>query len=310
MKKNIIILLCTLSLNTYSILKIGGVGNKSIYNLDDREIITKTTDASIQELSKSVAMIFYEDDLVDKDTAEQTSTIFSNLLSLKPPMGYNYCPSEKFGTHVAYKRGCTGFLIGKDILVTAGHCFKSKNDCHRKLIAFSVTENTEAERGFKISNSNIYSCSKILFQEYNQTESFLDFAIIQLDRKTDRKPLKFRQAKQLESEDGLFMIGHPLGLPMTYAPGGKIIDNTNDIFFRSSLDSFHGNSGSPVFNSNTNIVEGILVRGESDEKYNHEKRCNEYATYSEDDQSKGEGVTRITTIIPYIFNKLNPEDIN
>jgi hypothetical protein len=35
-------------------------------------------------------------------------------------------------------------------------------------------------------------------------------------------------------------------------------------FFVANLDTYGGNSGSPVFNSETHKVEGILVRGETD----------------------------------------------
>ena len=35
-------------------------------------------------------------------------------------------------------------------------------------------------------------------------------------------------------------------------------------FFVCNLDTYGGNSGSPVFNSSTHELEGILVRGETD----------------------------------------------
>jgi V8-like Glu-specific endopeptidase len=281
---------------------------KSIYEVDDRELITRESPAHIQKLSESVAMIFSEDDLIDKDIANKEATILASTLSEKPPMGHNFCSSERFATHHAYKRGCSGFLIGKDILVTAGHCFRSKNDCHRKLIAFSVADSTEVQKGFRIKNEDLYSCSKIIAQAYDQTESLIDFAVIKLDRKTTRPILKFRQAKEINNDDSVFMIGHPLGLPLVYSKNAKILENNNEIFFKASLDSFHGNSGSPVFNLKNNTVEGILVRGEVDDDYSYDLKCNRYATYQESDLTKGEGVTKITAILPYIFNKFSFEE--
>ena len=283
------------------------VGPKSIYNLDERELISSSTESKIKELSKSVGLIFYKDDLVDINNVEKNSTILSPLLTEKPPIGANYCPSEKFADHHAYKKACTGFLIAKDIVITAGHCFRSKNDCHRKAITFEATIENEDGRGFKILNSEIYTCEKIIAQEYDQSETLVDYAIIKLDRKTNRVPLKFRQAKSIEDNAAVFMIGHPLGLPKTFSSNARVLENTTDIYFKTTLDSFHGNSGSPVFNSKNFWVEGVMVRGEGDEIYNSENKCNRYATYSDADLTKGEGVTRMSAIIPSLFNQLGDE---
>jgi len=45
----------------------------------------------------------------------------------------------------------------------------------------------------------------------------------------------------------------------------------NPIFFDANLDTFGGNSGSPVFDARTNAVVGILVRGADD--YREEGGC-------------------------------------
>jgi V8-like Glu-specific endopeptidase len=58
-------------------------------------------------------------------------------------------------------------------------------------------------------------------------------------------------------------MGHPSGLPMKYADGAKVFGNF-DNYFSTNLDTFGGNSGSPVFNAKTNEVVGILVRGDID----------------------------------------------
>jgi hypothetical protein len=51
---------------------------------------------------------------------------------------------------------------------------------------------------------------------------------------------------------------------MKVAAGAAVRDNTPSAFFVANLDTYGGNSGSPVFNSVTHEVEGILVRGEAD----------------------------------------------
>ena len=41
-------------------------------------------------------------------------------------------------------------------------------------------------------------------------------------------------------------------------------DNSPGSFFVANLDTYGGNSGSPVFEEDSDIVEGILVRGDTD----------------------------------------------
>lgn len=290
---------------TADVMALTHVVPKSIYNLDDREIITSSTQNEIQKLSTAVGLIFYKDDLINYDTAEKSNAIIASLLTDNPPTGHNYCASEKFSDHLAYKRGCTGFLIGKDIMITAGHCFRSKNDCHRKLITFHATLDRETENGFKVFNDEVYECKKIIAQEYDQQDTLIDYAIIQLDRKAGIMPLKFRQAKKIEDHEQVFMIGHPLGLPKIYSSNAHVMENISDVYFKASLDSFHGNSGSPVFNAKTLLVEGIMVRGEIDDDYRPDLKCNRNAVYSDEDNARGEGVTRLPVILPALYNKFN-----
>lgn len=56
---------------------------------------------------------------------------------------------------------------------------------------------------------------------------------------------------------------------MKFANGAVVRDNNKDSHTVCNLDTFDGNSGSPVFNDKLEdnkppLVEGILVRGETD----------------------------------------------
>ncbi len=60
------------------------------------------------------------------------------------------------------------------------------------------------------------------------------------------------------------MIGHPTGLPTKVSPKGKITKNSEATTISTTLDTFHGNSGSAVFDAATGTVEGILIQGKTD----------------------------------------------
>jgi V8-like Glu-specific endopeptidase len=68
------------------------------------------------------------------------------------------------------------------------------------------------------------------------------------------------------------VIGHPTGLP-TKVSAGANVRSVNDVYFVANLDTFGGNSGSAVFNAETGEIEGILVRGERDYRYNSARGC-------------------------------------
>jgi V8-like Glu-specific endopeptidase len=274
----------------------------SIYDIDNRELISqesKIISTPIKQLSKSVAIIFSSDDLI---TENDKLLIFANCLNDPPPYGMNTCSSERFANHHAYRSACSGFLVAEDLLATAGHCFETQYSCDNQLIAFDVDSNSEISRGFKVDQKNIYHCKEIVAQAYNRN-TLQDYAIIKLDRKSERAPLQMRTSGEILDNEQVFLIGHPLGLPLTYSPAAKIVDDSNSIFFKAQVNAFHGNSGSPVFNAKTQLVEGILVRGEEDVERDSTGSCEKYIKYlstNDVDKLKGESATRIKYILPFV----------
>jgi hypothetical protein len=89
--------------------------------------------------------------------------------------------------------------------------------------------------------------------------------LVRLDRTVvGRKPLRFRKVSKARTGRSLYVVGHPCGLPQKYAPGAAIRHNSPKNYFVANLDTYGGNSGSPVFDARTHRVEGVLVRGETD----------------------------------------------
>ena len=93
------------------------------------------------------------------------------------------------------------------------------------------------------------------------------------------------------------MIGHPSGLPTKFAGGAAVRNNQQNAFFVANLDTYGGNSGSPVFNSNTHAVEGILVRGETD--FVQQGNCN-VSLVCPSTGCRGEDCTRTTEFEQFV----------
>lgn len=191
---------------------------------------------------------------------------------------------------------CSGFLIGPDLLVTAGHCVDIDDFCKdmKWVFDFQVEQGT-ANAGTEVKPENVYSCKRVVSSALSMFLG-LDYGLIQLDRKVvGRKALPVRNKDKVGNSDALVVIGSPSGLPLKVAGGAKVRTNTHAGYFVANLDTFQGNSGSAVFNETTGVVEGILVRGEDDYRPNFAKMCIEAYT-CKDNECRGEDVSRMLTI--------------
>ena len=255
---------------------------KVIYGKDDRLDVASSSDPRHQEWASAVAV----------QIAGSEIAADGQLANVSIKDSLNLCASEEFSDQINPGR-CSGFLVGPKTLVTAGHCVEDMNDCSANKWVFGFHPGVS-----QLSQSQIYSCKNIISQQLDSSTN-ADFAVIELDREVESStPLTFRTEGKADVGDQITVMGHPSGLPMKVAAGASIRSNSDDWFFVGNLDTFGGNSGSPVFNSSTGIVEGILVRGETDYTWSSDsngKACR-VVYQCEDDECRGEDVTKITKV--------------
>lgn len=210
----------------------------------------------------------------------------------------SFCEGERF-TEQPNAGMCSGFLVGPDLLVTAGHCLEVPDFCGSFDWVFDFKVDAETKTaGVDLKEENIYSCKKIISSAL-ATGMGLDYALVQLDRPvSNREPLNLRTSGMVSVGSPLVVIGSPSGLPLKVSAGANVRANTHAYYFASNLDTFQGNSGSAVINAETGVVEGILVRGEDDFEANVEKMCIA-AKRCEDTECRGEDVSRMTSIPEY-----------
>jgi V8-like Glu-specific endopeptidase len=120
--------------------------------------------------------------------------------------------------------------------------------------------------------------------------------VIRLDRNvTPQTPLPFRRTNALALNSAIYVIGYPSGLPEKIAAGARILASNRD-FFTANLDTFGGNSGSPVFDAASDAVVGVLVRGATD----YVRRGNCWVANVLPNSSGSEESTRTNRIAPFI----------
>jgi len=227
-----------------------------IYGTDNRKDIYQITSQAARRSADAVVALVKSSDLTEN--ADGSFSLATETFQ----SAYGLCGSEPF---VSQPLGCfcSGFLIASDVVATAGHCVKSPDDMKtmRFVFGFRMTNATTAVTTFPAAD--VFTGKKLIGRALAQDGT--DYALVQLDRTVaNRTPVTVRRTGKIKDNQALYVIGHPCGLPQKYADGAKVRDNSSVPFFVANLDTYGGNSGSPVFNAQNHTVEGILVRGETD----------------------------------------------
>ncbi len=265
--------------------------NRAIYGKDNRYETELYPNSVIREMAAAVAAQVDQKRLVrEGDRYTFSVNSFGHEFQL--------CAGERFYDQPVLSR-CSGFLIGNDLLVTAGHCVESSFDCANFNWVFDYKQGVNS---FPLEN--VYRCKKIVTRGTRRGE---DIVVIRLDRKVNnRHPLKLNfSTKRPRIGTPLALIGYPVGLPQKIAEGhlsawslkeislGPVTFLQRTTYFSALIDSFSGNSGSPVINLYTDKVEGILVSGADDFIFDESAYCFHTARFKEHDKWNQERVVKI-----------------
>lgn len=277
--ERLILSLLLLVLSTASI-----ASTKVIYGDDDRLDVFESNNSMFVELSKSTAAMI-PNRSIKKAFGGKTYTIKAKTLAER-----GICKSERFANQPT-AANCSGFLVGDKYLVTAGHCIRSQSDCSGSHWVFNYKMKNASDANMNLPANDVYRCKKIVSQSLDSRTKD-DYALIELDRVTDKRPLTFRTKGKVTKNTKLVVIGHPTGLPTKIADGAWV-RSINNVFLSANLDTYGGNSGSAVFNAVNGQIEGILVRGATD--YVSRGGCRVSNRIS-NTSGRGEDVTLITNI--------------
>jgi V8-like Glu-specific endopeptidase len=260
-----------------------------IYGVDDRTDIFESSDALMKELSLSTAAMIPNDNIFYHNGLY---TIKSETLTDR-----GICKNERFSNQLIASK-CSGFLVSPDTIVTAGHCINSVEDCENVLWVFDYANITEEKSAFTFKPNQVFHCTKLIARKKDE-KTLNDYSVMKLDRAVlDRQPLKYRTSGKVSDDASITVIGYPSGLPAKIASGAVVRNNKNPIYFVTNADTFNLNSGSAVIDSKTGLVEGILVRGDTDYMHSIEGNSNSclMTVHRDSTGGRGEDVTRITNI--------------
>jgi V8-like Glu-specific endopeptidase len=286
MKSAIIAVLAICSLTNTSAF----ASEKVIYGIDNRKDLFEVTNPMHLKLADSTVALVRRNDMTQNSSG--MIRIFAG--TLEQAMGV--CKKERFSDQPS-GGFCSGSLIGKGLILTAGHCITSMSDCQSTSFVFGYAVNKKGAYPSEVPSQDVVGCKNIVYRV--QEGKGADFAIIELDREiTQHEPLKLanRTTKnELKRGDKLLMIGHPSGIPTKIDDGASVRDPSPKGYLVANTDSYGGNSGSAVFNLATGEIEGVLVRGETDFVY--QNGCY-VSNVCDENGCRGEDITKISSVLP------------
>ena len=232
-----------------------------VFRTDHRVDYDRISDSAVRSLAKSVFTFVLKQDLVKTPDGHYRFVKHDTLQKT-----LDLCSGQRFGEQTSVPTRCSGFLISPDFGVTAGHCVSPvavKDFCKAYYIVFDYRMHPGGRAPLSLRRSSVYECDRIASLAFDPNGRTDDYAVLHFSRPVKHHPsLKYRKTGKIADRAAVFMIGYPRGLTEKFSLDRKVSSNTDPSYFSADLDCFHGNSGSPVFNSKTLEVEGIFVRGE------------------------------------------------
>jgi V8-like Glu-specific endopeptidase len=263
----VLIISSFIPLSVYSQFWTNDGSLKTIYGKDNR-IDYFQASPEMKTLADSVVSLWKSADVQYEQLSKSyvlKTRKFADVVNLAPEERFREQPKGAF---------CSGSLVAKDIIMTAGHCITTEEQCKDTKFIFGFAIKKDGVMPLKIPEGDVYSCKKIVAKFMGDEPDpsnpegqnlGADYALVQIDKAAkNRTPLKINRKQKIENGTSLFVIGHPVGLPLKIADDASVRDASPQGYFVANLDTFGGNSGSPVFNAKTKLVEGILVRGDTD----------------------------------------------
>ncbi len=268
-----------------------------IYGTDDRIDVFQESDPARLQMADSTCGLLDASQLTDN--GDGTFAIQTAPYRVGP---YDACSGEPFADQPE-AMFCSGFLVGPDLIATAGHCYDTSDlSSARFVFGFRMTDSTTAVT--TVNEDQVYQGIEVVAQDVDGSTGS-DYSVVRVDRVVTAPgavPLPIRRTGVVANNTAIGVIGHPAGLPtkLAFGPTTQVFNNSPSAFFVANLDTYGGNSGSAVFNANTGIVEGILVRGAQDYEIVGSCFVSNQLSDSSAGGSEGEDVTKTTEIASFV----------
>jgi len=271
----LVVINCFFSCNGCNKFEISPIEKEKIelvYGLDDRKEVSQTP-AIHKELLDNIVLIASKRNFQIDNNGNYY--IDYNTLDSRLKTVHKLCPNERFSNQNVVGFG-TGICVGSDLILTASHVIP-QDKFSQYVYIFEFYDNFETNR-IVFPKENAYTTKNVLFSRKDSPTEDFDLALIQLDRLVPSKRIsKVNFDFDFKISQSVFVLGHPNGIAMKYADNAEI-KYFNKNIFKANLDVFGGNSGSPIFNVNNEVI-GILstAPGDYNLRFDNNKCCKKVA---------------------------------
>ena len=240
---------------------------KVIYGVDDRRDWFEETNPQYRAWAASVCALVFAPSLSPVGDGEYRLAVrdlqLTRYIGNSGRFSFNVglCAGQDFRDQPVGAL-CTGFMVGPDLIATAGHCGVIFDDLQLLAVVFGFVMKDKDTPVTRFTQDQVYWVREEAGAVYRGED---DHAVLRVDRPITAPgafPLPIRRSGIVAQDSALGMIGHPWGMPLKFSFGTdtRVLDNSHPVFFTTNVDAFKGNSGGPVFDARTGLVEGILVR--------------------------------------------------
>ncbi len=246
----------------------GGLRPRIIRPPDDRADFFATT-PELQAIGNSVCAMIGTDMLTDMGNG----TFSVNAASLAE-MFDPFCDGERFADQPT-AANCTATLIAPDVIITAGHCLEDggvRTDLNSFYFVFDYAITTNGMNPTTFTTDQVYRAAEVLGLAL-VGDGANDWAVARLDRAvTGRTPVPVRSTGAIAVGESVVAIGFGAGLPMKFSDNATV-QTLVDFGFEADFDIIGGNSGGPIINAATGMIEGVLSADLAIDDYFQDGAC-------------------------------------
>ncbi len=161
--------------------------------------------------------------------------------------------------------GYSGYLVGPDTVLTCWHGWEYFSS-RAQIAVFGYAVRPEVADPLEFSSRMVQPVAQIPMSRPDprvQAGSCNnDWVVLRLEHAVPQSvPVSPPRIQAPKVGQAVYTLGHPGGLPLKLTDRATVT-RVSDDSFRTDLDTFAGNSGSPVFDAETHALVGIVAEGQ------------------------------------------------